>query len=150
MLTVNQMRSVHDPTSLLELEAERHCCMYSQLPVISGAGRSENWRRCGKPNCVCAQPDHPGHGPRFLWTRAARGRGTVGRPAAGEVERVRQEVARHAEFAAICEQIAEVNEKICEARPAAGRAAPSAPDGAKGLCEAIAPGESSRDRTAGR
>ncbi|MGH3519041.1 MAG: DUF6788 family protein [Haloechinothrix sp.] len=26
----------------------------------------ENYRRCGKPNCACAQPDHPGHGPRYL------------------------------------------------------------------------------------
>ena len=32
---------------------------------------SENCRKCGKPNCVCAAPDHPGHGPRFLWTRSA-------------------------------------------------------------------------------
>ena len=31
---------------------------------------------------------------------------------------MRREVGRHAEFAAISEQIAEVNEKICEARPA--------------------------------
>jgi hypothetical protein len=120
--------------TLPELEAERDR-LYAQLSVVGDFRRgsvSENWRRCGKPNCVCAQPDHPGHGPRFLWTRAARGRGTVGRQlAAGEVAKVRREVARHAEFAAICEQIAEVNEKICEARPAAGMAAPSVPDGEK-------------------
>ncbi|HEY5985179.1 MAG TPA: DUF6788 family protein, partial [Streptosporangiaceae bacterium] len=35
---------------------------------------NETWRRCGKPNCACAQPDHPGHGPRYLWTRSAGGR----------------------------------------------------------------------------
>jgi hypothetical protein len=120
--------------SLPELEAERDR-LYAQLSVVGDFRRgsvSENWRRCGKPNCVCAQPGHPGHGPRFLWTRAARGRGTVGRQlAAGEVDRVRREVARHVEFTAICEQIAEVNEKICEARPTAGGAAPSAPDGEK-------------------
>jgi hypothetical protein len=45
---------------------------------------------------------------------------------------VRREVARHAEFAAVSEQIAEVNEKICEARPAAGTDAPSVPEGEKG------------------
>jgi hypothetical protein len=67
-----------------------------------------------------------------LWTRSTRGR-TVGRQlAAGEVDRVRREVARHAEFAAVSEQIAEVNEKICEARPAAGTDAPSVPEGEKG------------------
>jgi hypothetical protein len=48
------------------------------------------------------------------------------------VDRVRREVARHAEFAAVSEQIAEVNEKICEARPAAGTDAPSVPEGEKG------------------
>ena len=43
------------------------------------------------------------------------------------------------EFAAISEQIAEVNEKICEARPAAGTDAPSGAGGRKrGLFEALA------------
>ena len=120
--------------SLPELEASRDW-LYAQLAAVGDFRRgsvSENWRKCGKPNCACAQPDHPGHGPRFLWTRTARGRGTVGRQlAAGEVDKVRREVGRHAEFAAICEQIAEVNEEICEAGPAAGTDAPSAPDGEK-------------------
>jgi hypothetical protein len=121
--------------SLPELEAERDR-LYAQLSAVGDFRRgsvSENYRKCGKPNCACARPGHPGHGPRFLWTRAARGRGTVGRQlAAGEVEKVRREVARHAEFAAISERIAEVNEKICEVRPVAGRAAPSVPEGEKG------------------
>ena len=120
--------------SLLELEAERDR-LYAQLSAVGDFRRgsvSENYRKCGKPNCACAQPGHPGHGPRFLWTRSARGRGTVGRQlAAGEVERVRREVGRHGEFAAICEQIAEVNEKICEARPAAGTDQRFAPEGEK-------------------
>ncbi len=120
---------------LPELEAERER-LYAQLAAVGDFRRgsvSENYRKCGKPNCACAQPGHPGHGPRFLWTRTARGRGTVGRQlAAGEVEKVRREVARYAQFAAISEQIAEVNEKICEARPAAGRDASFAPEGEKG------------------
>jgi len=127
--------------SLPELEAERDR-LYAQLSAVGDFRRgsvSENYRKCGKPNCRCAQPGHPGHGPRFLWTRTARGRGTVGRQlAAGEVARVRREVARHGEFAAISEQIAEVNEKICEARPASAPGAagadsgPSLPGGEKG------------------
>src|SRR6266576_7248367 len=121
--------------SLPELEAERDL-LYARLAATGDFRRgsvSENYRKCGKPNCACAQPGHPGHGPRFLWTRTARGRGTVGRQlAAGEVAKVRREVARHAEFAAISEQIAQVSEKICEARPAAGRDAPPVPEGGKG------------------
>ena len=119
---------------LPELEALRDR-LYAQLAATGDFRRgsvSENYRKCGKPNCACAAPDHPGHGPRFLWTRSARGRGTVGRQlAATEVEKVRREVARHAEFTAIAERIAEVSEAICEARPAAGTGAPSAPEGEK-------------------
>src|SRR6266567_2818629 len=120
---------------LPELEAERER-LYAQLSSVGDFRRgsvTENWRKCGKPNCACAQPDHPGHGPRFLWTRTVRGRGTVGRQlAAGEVEKAQREVVRHAEFTAISERIAEVNEKICEARPVAGTDALSAPGGEKG------------------
>ena len=83
--------------SLPELEAERDR-LYAQLSAVGDFRRgsvSENYRKCGKPNRGCAQPGHPGHGPRFLWTRTARGRGTVGRQlAAGEVAKVRREVAR--------------------------------------------------------
>ena len=121
--------------SLPELEADRDR-LYAQLARVGDFRRgsvSENYRRCGKPNCVCAAPDHPGHGPRFLWTRSAGRRKTVGRQlAAAEVDKVRRELARHAEFTAISEQIAEVNEKICEARPVAGPAAPPVPGSERG------------------
>jgi hypothetical protein len=121
--------------SLPELEAQRDR-LYVQLSRVGDFRRgsvSENWRKCGKPNCACTRPGHPGHGPRFLWTRSAGRRKTVGRQlAAAEVQKVRAEVARHAEFRAISEQIAEVSERICEARPAARTDAPSAPEGEKG------------------
>jgi hypothetical protein len=107
--------------SLPELEAERDQ-LFARLAGVGDFRRgsvSENWRKCGKPNCACAAPDHPGHGPRFLWTRSAGRRKRIGRQlSAGEVEKVRREIARHAEFTATVEQITEVSEQICEARPA--------------------------------
>jgi Family of unknown function (DUF6788) len=121
--------------SLAELEAERDR-LYAQLAAVGDFRRgsvSENWRKCGKPNCACAAPDHRGHGPRFLWTRSAGARKTVGRQlAAAEVGKVRAEVARHGEFTAISEQIAQVNEKICEARPVAATGTPPVPEGERG------------------
>jgi len=121
--------------SLPELKAERDR-LYAQLSAVGDFRRgsvSVNWRKCGKLNCACAAPDHPGHGPRFLWTRSEGRRKRIGRQlAAAEVEKVRGEIARHAEFATTVEQIAEVNEKICEARPAAGTDAPSRTEGEKG------------------
>ncbi len=88
--------------SLPELEAERDrlFALLASLGDFRRGSVSENYRKCGKPNCACAAPDHPGHGPRFLWTRSAGRRKTVGRQlAAGEVAKVRGEVARHGEFA---------------------------------------------------
>jgi hypothetical protein len=121
--------------SLPGLEAERDR-LYAQLAAVGDFRRgsvTENYRKCGKPNCVCAAPDHPGHGPRFLWTRSQGRRKRVGRQlAAAEVRKVRREIARHAEFMATVGQIAEVNEKICEARPIAGTDAPSGTEDVKG------------------
>src|SRR5664279_6030041 len=51
-----------DP-SLPELEAQR-VWLYGQLAATGDFRRdtvSENYRRCGKPNCACARPEHPGH-----------------------------------------------------------------------------------------
>ena len=117
--------------SLPELETRR-AGLYARLAGIGDFRRgsvSENYRRCGKPNCACAQPGHPGHGPRFLWTRTVAGRGTRGRQlSAAEAGKVRAELDRYAEFAMLAGQIVEVNEAICEARPVPAHAgqAPSA------------------------
>jgi hypothetical protein len=110
-----------DDASLGGLEQQRDR-LYAELAGTGDFRRSsvsENYRRCGKPNCACAQPDHPGHGPRYLWTRTMAGRGTKGRQLCGGevVEKVRAELANYQRFAAVSEQIVEVNEAICEARP---------------------------------
>jgi Family of unknown function (DUF6788) len=87
----------------------------------------------------CAAADHPGHGPRFLWTRSEGRRKRVGRQlAAAEVAKVRRELARHAEFAALSERIVGVNEQICEARPVSAADAPPVPGGVRGLFAALA------------
>lgn len=109
-----------DDPSLGGLEQQRDR-LYDELAGTGDFRRgsiSENYRRCGKPNCACAHPDHPGHGPRYLWTRTVAGRGTKGRQlSAGEVDKVRGELANYQRFADLSEQIVAVNESICEARP---------------------------------
>jgi hypothetical protein len=128
---------VTDP-SLGDMEQQR-ARLYDELAATGDFRRgsiSENYRRCGKPNCACAQPDHPGHGPRYLWTRTVAGRGTKGRQlSAAEVEKVRGELANYRRFADVSEQIVAVNEAICEARPpdaAAATAPPAATGDEKG------------------
>lgn len=121
--------------SLSELETLRDQ-LYARLAAVGDFRRGSvtaNYRKCGKPNCACADPEHPGHGPRFLWTRSAGRRKTTGRQlAADEVGKVRGEIARHAEFEEISAQIVEVSERICEARPRAGSGVPPVPGAEKG------------------
>ena len=90
--------------SLPELMAERDR-LFAQLGMVGDFRRgsvSENWRRCGKPNCACAAPEHPGHGPRFLWNpvrgpaedrrpSARGGRGGEGAPRDRPARRVRDD-----------------------------------------------------------
>ena len=105
--------------------------LISQVGDFRRGSLNAVWRRCGKPNCACAQPDHPGHGPRHLWTRTVAGRGTKGRQlSAAEVDKVRAELANYQRFAEVTEQIVAVNEEICEARPA--NPAATAPPAATG------------------
>jgi len=76
-----------------ELE-RRRAELYARLAGTGDfrpGGVSETWRRCGKPNCACARPDHPGHGPRYLWTRSAGGRTRTRQLAAAELDKVRRE-----------------------------------------------------------
>jgi hypothetical protein len=117
---------------LAELEARR-AWLFERLAAVGDFRRgsiSENYRRCGKPGCRrCAEPGSRGHGPRWLWTRTVPGRGTVGRQlAAGEVGKVRGELAAYQEFAQLTAQIAEVSEAICEARPIPAATAGQAPE----------------------
>ena len=61
--------------SLPELEAERDR-LYAQLAAVGDFRRgsvSENYRKCGKPNCACAAPGHPRHGPQYNLTRRVEG-----------------------------------------------------------------------------
>ena len=91
------------------------------------------WRKCGKPNCACAQPGHRGHGPQWNLTRRAGGK-TVNvhlRPGP-ELEKAQREVAEHQRFAALVEEVTQVSEAICAARPAAGQAGPPPAEGEKG------------------
>ncbi len=93
------------------------------------------WRRCGKPNCACAQPGHRGHGPQWNLTRRVSGK-TVNvhlRPGP-ELDKVRREVSEHQRFADLVEEVNAVSEAICAARPVPASGAPPPAEGEKMTC----------------
>ena len=75
-------------------------------------------RRCGKRNCACADPSHPGHGPQHLLTKKVAGKTvTVNVKPGSDLDKVTSEVANHKRFKQIVGEIVDVSEAICEARP---------------------------------
>lgn len=127
------------PGELAELERRREE-LYRELGRVGDFRRgslSEVRRKCGKPNCVCAGPGHPGHGPQWNLTRTVGGRTRAVHLKPGpELEKTRREVAEYGRFRDLVGQVTEVNEAICQARPVvaggAGHDGCPGPGGEKG------------------
>ena len=81
--------------------------------------------RCGKPTCRCHQPGQPGHGPNFRLTRKVNGK-TVSETfsSAADLGKAQREVAAFHRFRQLSQDLLEVNEKICRARPVEGSLSP--------------------------
>jgi hypothetical protein len=114
--------------------------LYRELGQVGDFRRgslNEVRRKCGKPGCACAAPGHRGHGPQWNLTRKVEGRTRAVHLKPGpELEKARREVAEYERFRGLVGQVTEVNEAICQARPAvpgeAGGDAPPGPGGEKG------------------
>jgi hypothetical protein len=100
-------------TQILELGDFRS----GSITAISG--------RCGKPNCRCQQPNQPGHGPNFRLTRKINGKSVSETfSSAVELRKAQCEVEAFHRFRLLSQELLEVNEKICRARPAADTLSP--------------------------
>jgi len=112
----------------LEAERERLYQKLSQTGDFRRGSINANYRRCGKPNCTCVKPDHPGHGPQYLLTSKVKGKTRAKNLQPGSMlEKVQQEVANHHNFRELIKEIIEVNEQICEIKDAQLQAGAEAP-----------------------
>lgn len=74
--------------------------------------------RCGKPNCHCAQPDDPGHGPNLRLTYKRRGKTvTEALPTPAAVRKAEQEIAEFRHYQQLGRELVDVSEQICRLRP---------------------------------
>lgn len=108
-----------DDYDLAGLEAERER-VREQLVEVGDLRRgsvNDTYRRCGKPRCICAESDHPGHGPMHVLTKSVGGKTVTRAIAQTELKKVQQEVGEYKRFRTIVDDFIEVNERICEVRP---------------------------------
>lgn len=108
-------------SSSLPQYEQRRAELYEQLANTGDFRRgtiNATYRRCGKPNCRCAEPADPGHGPRYLLSRTVNGKTESRQLDVGaELDKANREVTKYKQFQATLSEIVEVNEAICDARP---------------------------------
>jgi hypothetical protein len=108
------------PLSIPELELRRSELLrqISSLGDFRSGSITSVRGRCGKPNCHCHKPNHPGHGPNFRLTRKRKGKTvseTFATPAA--LAKAQREVAEFHHFQQLVRQLLEINEQLCRLRP---------------------------------
>jgi len=105
----------------LEALEEKRKSLYKKMGEIGDFRRgtiSVNYRKCGKKNCACAKPGHPGHGPQYLWNTTIKGRSYGKNLKLGpELRKYMEEIDNHRRFLSLGKELVELNEKVCDLRP---------------------------------
>jgi hypothetical protein len=114
-----------DPLSTLEQQRADILMRILQLGDFRSGSITAIQGRCGKLSCHCHQPNQPGHGPNFRLTRKVDGR-TVSESfsSAAELRKAQREVEAFHRFRQLSQDLLEVNERICRARPVEDTLAP--------------------------
>lgn len=108
------------PESLSDLEQQRRAIFQQmlQLPDFRSGSITATRGTCGKPTCRCHQPHQPGHGPNYRLTRKLKGKTvteTFASPA--ELHKAQREVEAYHRFRQLAQELLDINERICRARP---------------------------------
>ena len=105
--------------ALEELELRRDALKRKLLEIgdFRGGSVSTSHRKCGKKNCACAQPEHPGH-IQYLWT-TTRGTKRESRSLrlGPQLQKYLNEADNYRGFVDLMKELVEVNEKICDLKP---------------------------------
>ena len=128
------------PDDIPSLEASRASILrrLAQVQDMRPGSVGAVFRRCGKPNCHCARPKDPGHGPHFQFTYKKAGKTvTESLPNREAVRKAEQEVAEFRNFEQLSQALIEVSQKICQLRPATTAVEPWSAEEKKRLLQSI-------------
>lgn len=107
-----------DPIGTLEVKRDAILKQLAQVGDMRRGSITEVFRPCGKPSCACSAADHPGHGPYYAFTTKVAGKTmTVQLRAGARLTKFQREVDAYRHFRSLTEQLLEVNQAICDARP---------------------------------
>ncbi len=119
-----------DPTPATEALATRREQLLLQLADLDDlrpGSLMPSFRKCGKPNCRCADPDHPGHGPRWILTRSVNGKTRTRTIPDSQLAATRNQIAACQHLRRLVAELIDVSDQVCQARlDAHGQDSPAA------------------------
>jgi len=118
----------------------------AQIDDLRPGFLTARFRKCGKPNCHCAQKDSPGHGPSYSLTHRFGGK-TVTQviPQGPAVERAKAQIAEYRRLRNLVRELIAVSEQICSAQLRDPEAIPATEAKKKPLHRSLGPRHRSRD-----
>ena len=96
------------------------CRSLANLGDLRPGSLKSRYRQCGKPNCHCAQPGDPGHGPSWFLSRLVKGKMHSRAIPAEALARTRAQLAECQRLRALTAELIEVSDRLCQAQLAAG------------------------------
>jgi len=105
------------PVKTLQQRREQLKAGLAQVNDLRRGSLTARFRKCGKPNCHCAEKDSPGHGPCYSLTHA-RGGKTITQviPSGQAVDRTREQIAEYRRFRKLVQELIAVSEQLCDAQ----------------------------------
>ena len=72
------------------------------------------YRKCGKPNCHCAEEEGGGHGPSWSLTRKVDGKTVTKIIPAGAVSQTQEQIAECRRLRDLTGELVEISERLCD------------------------------------
>jgi hypothetical protein len=109
---------VESKEKLAELESRREEIRARMVAVgeLRPGSLVEMYRKCGKANCRCAKPGHPGHGPSYIVTHKEAGVTVTRTIPADGVKTASEQIAEYRRFRKLAQEFVAINEAVCDAR----------------------------------
>lgn len=107
-----------DPPDLSALSARRDE-LRRQLAAIGDlrpGSLVQNYRRCGRPECFCADKQHRGHGPYWLLTWSVNGKTRSRSIPAQQVAATQAQIAECQRLRRLVADLIAVSEQVCQAQ----------------------------------
>ena len=120
---LNRRTAMTTNLNLEQLTAQRDalCQRLADISDFRPGNLTHYKRKCGKPNCHCAQPGDSRH-PMWILTRKVKGKTVSNGIPNHAVERTRAQMQEYKHFQNLVKELIEVSDAACHAQAKASRA----------------------------